>query len=168
MTCYNFNTLTARTLGAALLLSVPAVVAADHSDIVVQPSPALDQWQADTSQDLTRALQRRGTQYSRQPANNAIVQVTFAIGENGKPSEVEVYDGDGNWAANRIARRAVRTLQDLDQVPVSNPQNVQFLANIIFSDNERIHGQLVERLEQMEAERMASSGTARTYIALSN
>lgn len=167
MTYNTFNNLTVRAIGAALLLSVPAVATADH-DIIVQPSPELQQWQADTSQDLTRALERGGRQYTVQRANNSIVQIAFSVGEDGRPDDVEVLEGDGNWAARRVAKRAVNRLDNLDRVPVANPGNVQFLANIIFADNGRIHKRLEERLEQMEAARMASTGPERTYIALNN
>lgn len=169
MNYHKINRLTVRALGAALLLAVPASVAADHSDIVVQPSPALQDWQQDTSKQLNRALDRGGSQYTPfRSANNSIVQIGFTLGEDGRPDDVQVYDGDGNWAAKRAARRAVKSLAGLDQVPVANPQNVQFLANIIFADNERIHDRLEKRLQQMEAARLASSGPERTYVALSN
>ncbi len=166
MTYYNLKTLTGRALGAALLLSVPGVVSADHSDIVVQPSPALEQWQQETSTDLNRALKRRAP--FEQRINNAIVQVAFSAGEDGRPDTIEVLDGNGNWAAKRAAKRAVSTLDDLDDVPVANAQNVQFLANIIFADNERTRDRLEQRLIELEVDRLASAGPERTYIALRN
>ncbi len=168
MTYYNLKTLTGRALGAALLLSVPAAVSADH-DIVVQPSPELTQWQQETSTDLSRALERSSAvQFGQQRINNSIVQVAFRIGEDGRPDSIQVLDGNGNFGAKRVAKRAVRSLDNLDAVPVANAQNVQFLANIIFADNERIHDRLEQRLQEMEATRLASAGPERTYIALRN
>lgn len=162
----NLNKLTARTLGVALLLAVPAVASADHSDIIVQPSPELVQWQQDTSEDLERALLRGGTRYTTRGVNNSIVQITFRAGPDGKPDGIEVYESDGNFAAKSLAKRAVSRLSNLNAVPVESPGNAQFLANIIFASDERTFERLEDRLAKMEAVRMASAGPDRTYIAL--
>lgn len=160
------NKLTARTLGVALLVAVPAIASADHSDIIVQPSPELVQWQENASADLDRAILRGATRYTTQGVNNSIVQVTFRAGPDGKPAGIEVYESDGNFAAKSLAKRAVSRLSNLDEVPVANPGNAQFLANIIFAENERVADRLEQRLREMEAVRLASTGPERTYIAL--
>ena len=166
------NTLSLRAIGAALLLAVPVgTLASDESDdIIVQPTAAMAQWQADTTRDLNRALAAGGVRYRGSP-NDSIVQITFTLGEDGKADNVELYkdyNDSANWLARKMAVRAVKRLDGLDQVPVSNPQDARFLANIIFASNERVHEKLEERLEQSERARLASAGKGRTYLALRN
>ena len=159
----------ARAIGAAILLAVPigALASDEGSDIIVQPTFAMDQWQEETTHDLNRALSKGGVRFRGEP-NSAIVQITFSLGEDGKADDVRLYNDDGNWFAKRIALRAVKRLDNLDEVPVDNPQDVQFLANIIFANDERTQERLSRRLAESEAERMATAGKARTYLALSN
>ncbi|MFL0354910.1 energy transducer TonB [Erythrobacter sp. GH1-10] len=158
-----------RAIGAAILLAVPAgaLASGDGDDIIVRSQPAMDKWQAETTQDLSRYL-RGGPVSSRARPNNAIVQVSFSVDEEGKPENVALFQSGGNWAANHMALRAVRRLKNLSEVPVSNPREVEFLANIIFADTDDHYERLSARLEQSESERIASSGRARTYIALRN
>lgn len=163
------STIACRAIGAALLLAVPAgTMASDEGDdIIVSPKSAMEQWQQGVTSELNRALVGGGVRHRGEP-NNAIVQVTFSLGDDGKPDNVQLYNTEGNFVAERMAVRAVRRLNSIDEVPVQNPQDTQFLANIIFADNDRIHDRLEQRLEQSEAARIASTGEARTYIALRN
>lgn len=156
-------------IGAALMLAVPsATFASDEGDdIIVSPSSEVQQWQDDTSRDLDRALSSGSTRYRGAP-NNAIVQVTFKLGENGRADDVSIINGEGNYFAKRIAVRAVKRLRDLDGVPVEDPQAVTFLANIIFANSDTSQKRLERRLAGMERERLASTGRARTYLALAN
>jgi predicted lipoprotein len=159
-----------RAIGAAIMIAVPFAATAsddDGDDIIVRSQPALEQWKAETSRDLDRQLARAPT-FRNAQINNAIVQVTFSAGEDGRPTDVELYRSDGNWAANKIALRAVGRLHNLDEVPVVYPQDAQFIANIIFATSDRNYARLSDKLEKSEQERMASSGAARTFIALGN
>lgn len=158
-----------RAIAAAILLAVPigAYASDDSDDIIVRSQPAMAQWQAETTKDLNRYLRGRPSTSLARP-NNAIVQVSFSVGEDGKADNVRLYKSDGNSAANNMAKRAVGRLTNLDAVPVTNPQEAKFLANIVFADNESIHDRLLERLEQSERERIASNSAARTFIALRN
>ncbi|QFT76633.1 hypothetical protein [Erythrobacter sp. THAF29] len=158
-----------RSIGAALLLAIPvgSLASEDSDDIIVSPSAAMEQWQQDTTRDLNRALSTGGVRYRGEP-DNAIVQVAFSLSEDGKADDVRLYNDEGNWVAQRTALRAVKRLKDLGEVPVENPQGAQFLANIIFADNERAHERLEARLAQWERARIGSSGKERTFIALNN
>lgn len=168
-TITNISKIACTAIGAALLLAVPVgTLASDKSDdIVVSPSAAMQQWQAETTQDLNQALRGGGVRYRGEP-NNAIVQITFDLGEDGKAENVQLHNGEGNYFARKIAIRAVKRLDGLDKVPVSDPQDAQFLANIIFANSKDQMARLEERLEDMERARLASAGEDRTYIALGN
>lgn len=165
----NISKIACRTIGAALLVALPAnsLASNDSDDIVVSPSAAMVQWQEDTTTDLNRALSHGGVRYRGEP-NNAIVQITFSLGDDGKADNVRLHNDEGNYFARRIAVRAVKRLRDLDQVPVANPQDAKFLANIIFANSDNDLGRLEERLAKMERARLASSGKERTYLALGN
>lgn len=155
-------------LGAAALLSIsPALGASDPSgDIIVRQDVAMSSWQAQTTVELERAL--RVGRNARGTPNNSIVQVTFALDRNGKAQDLAFLNGEGNWFARSIARRAVARLENLGSVPVADPQAARFIANIIFAHDRRNHARLEGQLVKMEAERLASTTSARTYIALGN
>ncbi|GMN03514.1 hypothetical protein [Erythrobacter sp. MTPC3] len=161
------STLIYRALGAAMLLAMPvnAVASDDSDDIVVRSQPAMEKWQKATARQLNRVLERTGHTYRGRP-DNAIVQVTFTLGPDGRAKDLQFYNDEGNQYARHVAVRAVRRLRDLNQVPVSDPQDIEFLANIIFADNKLIEGRLMERLVSMERARFASSGEKQKYIAL--
>lgn len=155
---------------AALALAALTPFAAAHAgesgdDIVVTSTGEMQAWQADTTRSLDRALQNSPFERTATPGSG-IVQVSFTIGADGRPDNVELYNSTANWSADRSAMYAVRRLGDISDVPVSNPQGAQFLANIIFAQNEAEHDKLAAKLERSEATRLASGTPASTYIAL--
>ncbi|MGB3469198.1 MAG: hypothetical protein WBA51_00065 [Erythrobacter sp.] len=113
-------------------------------------------WQAETTKDLNRALARAPLPRKIVP-NNAIVQVAFTLGADGKADNIEVVNGNGNWAARKTAVHAVRRLDNLASVPVANPKSTKFLANVIFASTPRIHDELAAKLWKSEARRIAAS-----------
>ena len=154
--------------GAAVLVAIPtnAIASDEATDIVVQSNAAMKEWKEDVTHDLNRALARSSVARKMTP-NASIVQVTFEIGEDGKPTNIELYNDEGNYSARKTAVYAVSRLRDLDTVPVSGDRSeLQFLANIIFADSRADEERLAARLEASEQERIASTGVERTYIAL--
>lgn len=162
----NISTGSLRAIALAMLLALPTAASAssDSDDIVVRSQSPMDEWTSQTSAELNRALSR-GINARGQP-DNAIVQVTFTLDDNGKAENLEFLSREGNLFNRDMARRAIRRLKNLDQVPVEDVQSAQFLANIIFANNERVHTDLSSRLEKMETARLASKERAATYIAL--
>lgn len=162
----NISTCSLRAIALAMLLALPAAASAgsDKNDIVVRSQSPLEEWTSQTTAELNRALSQGLN--ARQEPNNAIVQVTFTLDENGRAEELEFLKGDGNRQARDITRRAIRRLKNLDRVPVANVEDATFLANIIFASNERVHTELASRLEKMETARLASKQRDATYIAL--
>ena len=156
-------------LAAAVLATVPVGLLAseDSDDIIVRSQSAMEKWQAETTRDLNRYLRARPTTSFSQPGN-AIVQVSFSIGDDGAADDIALYKSSGNPAANGMAKRAIGRLTNLHTVPVGNPKEARFLANIVFADSERSYDRLVDKLEKSERQRLASKGPARTYIALRN
>lgn len=153
-------------LGATVFLATPVIgVAADDSDdIVVSSSGPLQQWQQKTSARLDRALRNVSTM--NRDTDNAIVQIAFTAGPDGRPADPQVVHNDGSWMEGRIATIAVNRLNNLDEVPVARPGQAKFLANIIFADDYASLKKLRARLEKMERARLASKGERSTYIAL--
>ncbi len=147
---------TAALLGAALTLPLSAPVAAGETQtgFVVQSEAAMTQWQKETTQDLNRAL-RGAPLPAATTIKSSIVQVRFTLDERGKADNVEVVGGNGNRAAKRAARYAVRRLGTLNDIPLSNPQGARFLANIIFADNTDQHEQLAAELNRPDNTRFA-------------
>ncbi len=161
---------TAAALSLALLVAVPAsanpVTAAGSSqEILVNSRAAMEEWQAETTKDLNRALGRVPLARKVVP-NNAVVQVAFTLGADGMADNIEVLDGRGNWAARRTAAQAVRQLDDLASVPVANPQKAKFIANVIFASTPRKRDELAAKLWKSEASRIAASKDVETTIML--
>lgn len=134
----------------------PDTAAAHSAPIVVHSQKAMEQWQADTTRDLNRALTRDPVARKVHP-NNSIVEVAFRLGNDGKPENVRVVDGNGNWAARRAAKHAVRTLGTLGSVPIATPEGTRFLASIIFADTMEMHDKLAAKAAGSRAMRFAAS-----------
>ncbi|MEL6529399.1 MAG: hypothetical protein AAFQ27_05520 [Pseudomonadota bacterium] len=157
--------LPAAALAFTLPMSAPAMAGEKSEGIVVRSQAALEQWQADTTSDINRSLKFARIPPSTRP-NDAVVQITFTLGADGKPDNIELLNGDGNWAARKAAMYAVRRLNNLDEVPVGNAQNAQFLANIFFASSKDVHKQLAAKLAQTERTRIAAAGGENEYILL--
>lgn len=161
----NLKTTAALALAATLPLAVPAHAGASHEDIVVSSNAAMEEWQQQATRSLNRSLERNPLERSAQP-EPGIVQITFELGDNGRPANIELHSSSSNWAAVRSARFAVRRLGDISDVPVADADKARFIANIIFADNPQQHGELLALLEQSERERLASETGESELIAL--
>ncbi len=152
----------------ALMLSLPAAtpaLAGGDEPIVVQSKPAMAEWREKTTRDLNRALSHRPSSARLRP-NNGIVQVSFTLGEDGRADNIKLYKSGANWIAERLAKRAVRKLDTLDEVPVANRAKARFLASIIFADNAHIHDRLAAELKKSERTRLASADESREFITV--
>lgn len=148
----------AAALAAALTLTVaaPAYAGDKSDDIVVSSKSAMVTWQQDTTRQLNRMLARTPVAHTAAP-NDTIVQIEFTLGEDGRPTDITLLDGDANWSARQTAIYAVRRLGDLSDVPVTNPQGTRFLANLIFADNAETRDQLAAKLDRSERTRLAAA-----------
>ncbi|MXO86640.1 TonB family protein [Altererythrobacter aurantiacus] len=161
------NVLTAATISAIALIATP--LAAQNvqvgEPIVVSSNMTLDQWAEIVSQDLAEQLDRMSTLPLRdQP--NGVVQVRFTCDEDGKPANIAVYRSSGEHGIERLGKRAVKRLKALHPMPEVAKNGQPFLANIVFADSYEQERELFAKLADMETERLASNGEARTYIAL--
>ena len=152
----NFAAAAACAAALALPLAAPVAAGEKSDDIVVRSAAAMEQWQADTTRDINRSLARMPLAQKVHP-NNAIVEVAFTLGDDGRADNIVVLKGDGNWAARRAAKYAVRSLDTLDEVPVRNRENARFLAQIVFADNLDTHETLTARLEKSNTARFAEA-----------
>ncbi|MEL6877845.1 MAG: hypothetical protein AAGL68_07080 [Pseudomonadota bacterium] len=165
------NTFAKYASGAALALAVaiptasPALAGDDDQLVVVQPQAAMEEWQKDTTRDLNHALSFQPTS-NRFRVDNGIVQVSFTLGADGRADNIKLYNSSSNMIGERLAKRAVRKLDTLADVPVKNKQNVKFLANMIFADNEDIKERLMAKLEKAEKTRLAGAKSEGDYILL--
>ncbi len=157
--------LPAAALAFTLPFAAPAVAGEKSDGIVVRSQAALEEWQAETTKDINRSLRNAPIPNNARP-NDSVVQITFTMGANGKPANIETLKGNGNWAARKSAMYAVRRLNDLDAVPVTNPQNAQFLANIFFASSVDVHKQLAVQLKKSERSRLANAEGETEYILL--
>lgn len=139
----------------ALPLAAPASAGDKGAPIVVTQQQKMQQWQDDTTADLNRSLAREPISRKVRP-NNAVVEVAFTLGADGKAENIRVLDGKGNWAARRVAKYAVRSLSTLGDVPVANPEGTRFLASIIFADNIETHDRLAKAAAKARAYRFAA------------
>lgn len=159
-------TLVGSAICASLLFALPVSASATGADddIVVVSAGAMQQWQQETTARLDRALQLAAPRDAA--TGNAIVQITFTRGPDGKAENPQFYNREGNWTERWIAKRAVQSLDNLGDVPVIEAGEVRFLANLIFADDPHNLKKLRTRLEGMERERLAAGGDASRYLAL--
>jgi hypothetical protein len=165
-TILKFTAFARSVLGASLLgaLPVTAYASGGDDDIVVHSASAMEQWQKQTALRLDRALQRDVG--GRTDTGDSIVQIAFTLGPDGKAQGLRFHNGEGTWIEREMAKRAVRSLDNLDEVPVVNRGDVKFLANFIFSTDPRSHAKLAQRLRTMEQARLASRDGTSRYLAL--
>lgn len=152
-------------LGMTLPLAVPASAGESTEDIVVRSQIEMERWQEDTTRSLNRALVRNPLERSASPSSG-IVQVRFTMDENGRADDITLHSSSADWVAERIALSAVRRLGNLDEVPVSNAGDVQFLANIIFASDRNEQTELAKKLARSERARLASGTAESDYVAL--
>jgi hypothetical protein len=148
----------AAACAAAMSLPLAAPAAAGDADdpIVVSSVKQMQEWQKDTTRELDHALARAPLGRTFLP-NNAVVEVAFTLGADGRAANIEVLDGKGNQAARWAAKYAVRSLDGLDEVPVTNRKNARFLASIIFADDKADHRRLVAQRDARRAAYLAST-----------
>ena len=147
----------------AALLPVTALAEGEGEDIVVSSGSAMQQWQQRTTAELNRALMREPPGATTE---NAIVQITFTLGEDGKATDQQFYNRDGSFLERSMAKRAIKSLDNLAEVPVADRSQTRFLASIIFANDPRSHSKLQARLRKMEQARLASRDGRHQYLAL--
>ncbi|MEM7779490.1 MAG: hypothetical protein AAF697_03750 [Pseudomonadota bacterium] len=145
----------------ALAAMVPLAGAAQAGEadeqIVVTSQAAMEQWQANATRTLNSSLARPAN--ARSASTGAgIVQVRFDMGVDGRPANIEIAHSSANRVAEHNARRAVRRLGDISDVPVTNADNAQFLANIIFAKTPEQRDELAIELQKAMAEGFAVEG----------
>ena len=97
---------------------------------------------------------------------NAIVQISFTLDEDGKAENLQFYNRDGTNLERGVAKRAIERLTHLGDVPVDHPRDARFLASIIFANDALSYSKLRGRLGKMEEARLASADGRRQYLAL--
>lgn len=147
----------------AALLPVTALAEGQGEDIVVSSGSAMQQWQQRTTAELNRALMREPPGATTE---NAIIQITFTLGEDGKAANPQFYNRDGSFLERSMAKRAIMSLDHLADVPVADREDARFLASIIFANDPRSYTKLQRRLRKMEQARIASRDDRRQYLAL--
>ncbi|WP_298471234.1 hypothetical protein [uncultured Erythrobacter sp.] len=157
--------LPAAALAFAIPFAAPALAGEKSDGIVVTSQAAMEEWQAATTARINRSLKNAPIPNNSRP-NDAVVQVTFTLGADGKAEDIEVLRGNGNWAARKSATYAVRRLNDLDTVPVNNADGAQFLANIFFASSMEVHKQLKADLNKTLGAQLAAADGDSEYILL--
>ncbi|MCL9983422.1 MAG: hypothetical protein NBV60_09725 [Erythrobacter sp.] len=147
----------------AALLPVTALAEGEGEDIVVSSGSAMQQWQQRTTAELNRALMREPPGATTE---NAIIQITFTLGEDGKAANPQFFNRDGSFLERSMAKRAIMSLDNLAEVPVADREDARFLASIIFANDPRSYTKLQARLRKMEQARIASRDDRRQYLAL--
>jgi hypothetical protein len=165
LTTNEFTTIIAGAVGACMicLLPVTAAAAKQGDDIVVSSSNAMRQWQKQTTAELDRALM---IEPMGATTENAIVQISFTLDEDGKAENLQFYNQDGTNLERGVAKRAIERLAHLGDVPVDHPRDARFLASIIFANDALSYSKLRGRLGKMEEARLASADGGRQYLAL--
>lgn len=139
---------------ASVQAGTTSATAAAAENIVVTSRVEMKAWQNEATRQLDRALRSSPIERTASPSEG-IVQVAFTLGADGRADNIEVVSNSANWVARKSAVHAVRRLSNLDSVPVTNRRGAQFLANLIFADDEIAHRDLAARLAEAENARLA-------------
>ena len=158
---------TAAIPAIALAAMVPfaGIAHADEAagDIIVTSQAEMAAWQKGATVSLNRSLAHSSDVRSA-AISDGIVQIAFEMGADGEPTNLEVIASDANWVAERVAKRAVRRLGDISDVPVANAKDARFLANIVFADDAEEHAELMSEVKKSMAKTLASGESG--YIVI--
>jgi len=134
--------------GAMLAISVPAT----SQDIVVSADTAAAEA---VSRDLDRKLATADSPRPQQLGEGVAI-VRFERGADGLPANVEIYRRSGNFAVDRLARRAVSRLGRSAPLPETGIAGQIYQANIIVANSVKSHSELADELAKMEQIRLAN------------
>lgn len=148
---------------AALPLGASLLAEEVDAPIVVTSPEEMRTWQKSTTNRLNRAL-ARVPQIRNGSIPSGIVQISFTLDEDGRPTDLEVINSTTSPLARGSARQALRRIGDLSNVPVAAPREAQFLANIVFAKDQKDRRELLEGLERSEQDRIAAGDL--NYIVL--
>lgn len=150
-------------LGMAAPFATPAIAGESEGPIVVRSQEAMSDWQADTSAEINRKLDRATFVRDVRP-NTSIVEASFTLGADGRAADIEITTQDGNLAARKATHYAVRNLENLADIPVADPSSVRFVANIVFADTEAEKEAMLNDLKS--SARVAQSDDGETVVTL--
>lgn len=159
------SALCALALGALTPLAASPALAGNATPIEVTSMPEMKQWQKEVSRQLDNALERAPSRNAIVP-DTGVVQVAFKLGEDGRAEKLKTLSNSADWAAERMAIRAVKRLKTLAEAPVYNVQERRFLANIIFAETRAQYDELSRNLAQSERARIASSAAEDDFLVL--
>ena len=156
------NKLAIFTIPAALAVTAIAVPLASQ-EIVVSPRSDTT-FVTEVSRDLDEQLNR--IRLAPHWDASGISKVRFQAGPDGKAVHVKTYEGSGNGALDRVARKAVSRLTSLNPMPYGSEQGQVIQANIIVASTHSQLERLSRRLAREEAARIARSPDERKVLAL--
>lgn len=157
------QTLIKTTLAAALSIAAISPALADEQQIVVHSQSAMEEWQESVTHSLDRRLltAKRQTRFT---PTSGIVQLRFTLDADGAPQEFDFVSSTGDKRTDRIAKRAVSRLTQLDEAPVNNASAQTYQANIIFADSVEEHAKLAKKLAKKERAARLALGDSDTNV----
>ena len=155
----------ALAIGLAVPFVAAPALAEQEEQIEVTSQSEMKQWKGSVSKTLDSALQRAPGRVSTIP-DSGIVQITFRLGDDGRAEDLRVYSNSADWSAARMAKYAVRRIDNLAEAPVSNVDDARFMANIIFADDQVQRAKLARVLAKSEKSRLAAAGAEDDVIVL--
>ena len=153
----------ALALGMAAPFAAPAMAGKSEGPIVVRSQEALADWQADTTAEINRNLEHSPFIRTVQP-NTSVVEASFTLGADGRATDIEITTDRGNQAARKAAHFAIRNLDNLSEIPVSNPESVRFVAQIVFAETEADKEAMLKELKS--GSRVAQGEDGKTVVML--
>lgn len=138
---------------AATMLVVPLASQSSTPDIVVSPRSTADFARA-VGSDLDRQLSKLNVDYRWD--QGGLVKLRFHAGADGSPTGILTYMSSGSRALDRKVTRAVARISSLDPLPLGVSEGTVIQANIIVAHSNQQMRELSAKLQQSEAERLAS------------
>jgi len=159
---------TSLAAASAFALTVPFAASAKAptgEDILVNSPKEMEGWRQTATRDLNRKLEL-ADRFRKTARPQGIVQVRFALDQNGKPVKMWTHSNTAGRSAERAAKWALRRMRSLDDAPVSDAKGRTFQANIIFARSLRQKEQLAAKLDRMERSRLATRGGTDAVVIL--
>lgn len=164
------NVFHAAALTAALLAMPGSALAekAQNEGFVVSGNPEVRTWTDSVGKKLDNQLAYQQRVARPTDSHTGIVQLRFSRGDDGRPSDIEVYRSSAASNVKSSARRAVARMRGLPPLPAAHALSNEILVNIVLAKDEKHMGQLRSKLAGWEAERLARSPAERRVLAFNS
>lgn len=151
------TTALAACLGCVALTPAIGRQADAKKQLVITGEPSVTQWSADVGAKLDRNLYKLRS-VALLTRYDGVVTVHFRSDETGRPTDISVVRSSGDPILDRTAERVIDRIETLYPLPRGVSADQQFLANIIFAENQASANRKIAALQAESASAASNPG----------